>query len=111
MATLTIPTFEDPFFTMTLALEGRPYVFDFRFNQREAAWYFSIELEDGTPLASGIKVVCGIDLLKYRRDVRLPQGLLTAIASGDDTSPPGLLELGEDKRVSLTYFPSNELGT
>lgn len=109
MAVHAIPTFEDPFYSMTIALEGKPYVFDFRYNQREQLWHLSISLEDGTALATGIKIVCGVNLLGRYADIRLPPGLLTAIANGDEPAPPSLLELGEDKRVTLTYFTSDEI--
>ncbi len=108
MAVQTIPTFSDPFYDETISLEGQSYVFDFRFNQREGAWYFSIALPDGTELASGIKVVCRRELLHRFADVRLPRGLLVALANGEDSSPPGLDELGEDKRVTLLYFETGE---
>jgi hypothetical protein len=109
MPVLTIPAFEDPFYSMSVALEGRQYIFEFRYNQRETAWYFSVALENGTPLIAGVKVVCGVNLLKRAADVRLPPGLLSAVWNGDDDSPPTLTELGEDKRVTLTYITSDEL--
>jgi len=108
MAVQTIPTFDDPFYDMTVALEGQSYVFDFRFNQRESCWYFSIALPDGTELLSGVKVVCSREFLHRAADVRLPRGLLIAIPNGDDASPPGPSELGVDRRVTLTYFETGE---
>lgn len=108
MAVLNIPTFSDPFYTFTCALEGTVYVFDWRYNQREDAWRFSISLPDGTDLVSGIKVVCGKSLLKRTADVRLPAGLLMAISNNGDTSTPGLEELGEGKRVTLVYVTSDD---
>lgn len=108
MAVQTIPTFEDPFFDMTVSLEGQSYVFDFRFNSRLNSWYFAISLPDGTSLAGGIKVVCRRELLHRFADVRLPRGLLIAIPNGPDDSPPGLEELGDGKRVTLFYFETGE---
>lgn len=108
MAVQKLPTYTDPFYSYTIALEGRPYVFEFRYNQREDAWYFSVALPDGTDLVRGVKVVCGISLLKKAADVRLPPGMLTAIPKGEDDSPPGLEELGTTRRVTLTYITSDE---
>ncbi len=108
MAIQKIPTYSDPFYDMTVAIEGQSYVFDFRFNQRENCWYFSISLPDETELISGVKVVCRRELLHRAAEVRLPQGLLIALPNGADDSPPGLEELGVDQRVTLTYF---EVGT
>lgn len=101
---LAIPTSSDPFYTQITRLDGVAYELSFRFNQRELAWYLSIALEDGTELARGIKIVVGIDLLRRRKhDLRLPQGLLVAVTNTNDDSPPGLADLGIDRRVTLTY--------
>ncbi len=108
MAVQKIPTFSDPFYDMTVVIEGQSYVFDFRFNQRESCWYFSIALPDGTELLSGVKVVCRREFLHRAANVLLPRGLLIALPNSEDSSPPGLEELGVDKRVTLTYF---ETGT
>ncbi len=99
---------DDPFYAFTVNLGGRDYVFDFRYNQRENAWYFSIALPDGTELANGVKVVCRTSLIHRWSDVRLPPGLIMAIANGDDESPPGIGELGEDRRVTLCYLVPGE---
>lgn len=105
---LAIPTFDDPFYTVTTTLEGRAYVFDFRYNQREAAWYFSVSLEDGTELIGGVKVICGRNLLRRAADVRLPPGILAAVPNSADNSTPGLLELGAGRRVTLVYMTADE---
>ncbi len=103
-------TFEDPFYSMTSALDGADYLFEFRYSQREDAWYFSVSLTDGTALVSGVKVVCNRDLLSRFADSRLPAGMLVAASNGEDESPPGLEELGEGKRVELIYYTADELG-
>lgn len=110
MAVFVIPTFTDPFYTMTVALEGRDYVFEFRYNQREDVWYFSIGLPDGTTIAAGLKVVCRREFLHRIADVRLPRGTLLAVSNELplDESPPGLEELGEGRRVQLIYATSDE---
>lgn len=111
MSVQVIPTDTDPFYTQETSLDGVRYSLEFRYSQREKVWYLSIGLPDGTELASGIKVVCNFSLLKYRADVRLPPGLLVAVSSTPDDSPPGLDELGEDARVSLIYTPFADLAT
>jgi len=107
---VSIRTFSDPFYTQTTALDGVEYVLEFRYNQREDAWYFSISLPNGTLLAAGIKVICNIPLLRKWVDTRLPKGTLAALSKTKDTSPPGLNELGEDARVTLVYTSESELG-
>lgn len=109
MSIQSLRTFEDPFYTMTTTLDGSDYLFDFRYNQREDAWYFNISLTDGTLLVAGIKVVCNRSLLKRFADVRLPPGALLAFANTTDASVPGLTELGEERRATLLYYSASEL--
>ena len=103
MAIVSIRTFSDPFYTMTVPLDGTDYLFEFRFNQREACWYFDISLTDGTLLVAGVKVVCHRPLLRRFADTRLPKGILIAASNSEDTDPPGIDELGEGRRVELVY--------
>ena len=107
----SIRTFEDPFYTMTTVLDGTDYLFEFRFNQRESCWYFSISTTDGEALASGVKIVSERPLLRRFADVRLPPGILIAASNTTDKSPPGLTELGEDRRVTLIYSALGEVLT
>jgi hypothetical protein len=102
MAILVLPTYEDPFYSVTVPLDGKDFVFDFRYNQREQAWYFSLSAADGTRLLTGVKVVCSIPLIT-KADERLPRGLLVAVPQDTDDTQPHLLELGAGKRVQLTY--------
>lgn len=106
---VSLRTFTDPFYRMTTSLDGRDYVFEFRHNQREDSWYFSIYLPDGTLLVAGVKVVCNIPLLRKFSDSRLPQGLLVALSKTQDTSPPGIEALGEEGRVTLIYASPEEI--
>ena len=112
MSVSTLPTFEDPFYSYATTLEGKSYLLTFKYNQREECWYLSIYLSDLTPLATGIKMVPDVNLIQ-RADERLPPGFLfcTALLS-QNTTPPGLEELGEtDKRVVLVYVSSDEPAT
>lgn len=109
MAIVSLRTFSDPFYTCTVNLDGSDYLFEWRYNQREDAWYFDIALTDGTTLARGIKVVCLLPLLKRFADSRLPKGQLIAWPNTDSRKLPGLDELGEDRRVTLLYFDESEL--
>lgn len=105
----SLRTFSEPFYTMTCVLDGTDYLFEFRHNQREDCWYFSVATTDGEPLASGVKIVSDRFLLARFADVRLPPGRLVAISNTTDKSPPRLDELGEDRRVTLIYFTLAEL--
>lgn len=107
---LTIPTSSEPFYSITVVLEGKAYTFAFKYNQRGEFWSFSLLLEDGTSLTSGTKVVCGPNLLWRCADRRKPPGILLANpTTGATDEPPGLEELGIGKRVQLVYVTSDEL--
>jgi hypothetical protein len=103
-------TFDDPFYEMSTTLDGSDYIFEFRHNQREACWYFSIYLNDRTPLAEGVKITCNRNLLKGYAHHLLPKGILAAVPNTLDASPPDVDELGDGKRVSLIYYSESELG-
>ncbi len=107
MTVQIIPTDTEPFYTQETSLEGSAYSLEFRYSQREGTWYFSLGLPDGTELASGVKVMCNRPLLKRWADVRLPPGDILAVPNDGDDSPPGLEELGEGRRVTLLYLPSD----
>lgn len=103
MSTVALQTFADPFYSMTTTLSGSDFIFEFKYSQREACWYFDISLNDGTLLVAGVKVVCGVDLLARFADVRLPPGTLFAFPNSTDDSPPGLEDLGPEARITLLY--------
>ena len=100
-----IRTFATPFYTETVPLDGINYRLYFGYNQREDTWYLSIANDLGTDLLNGIKLVCGIDLLKRWHYIEgLPAGQLACISlSGTDDSPPGLNDLAAGARCQLTY--------
>jgi len=113
-----IPTAFDPdvpYYRQTSTIEGREYQLEFRYSVREAAWYMSLykpgqDSLDRVPLATGIKVVPKIDLLRrFVRADRLPPGELRAMPRGADGTIPGLVDLGEAQRVELVYYDSSEI--
>lgn len=109
MSVFTIPTFDDPFYDQVTDLDGTDYLLEFRYNQRENCWYLSISLQDETPLVTGIKLVCNVNLTGRVADHRMPLGVLMAVANNPDDSTPGMGELGVDKRVTLCYLDAQEV--
>lgn len=102
---IEIPISEDtPLYSERIGLDGRDFLFEFDWNDREGRWYLSIRGVDETPLALGIKVVANWPLLRRFSDPSLPQGsLFAADLSPENGESPTYLELG--KRVRLLYFP------
>jgi hypothetical protein len=107
---LIIPTREDPYYQQRTRIEGRDYVLNFAFNEREARWYLTIADEAGSPIATGIKLVANRRLLRpYRYDDRCPPGELVVSDISGDGSPPTQLEIGEGKRCELLYWTAAEV--
>lgn len=106
MATLLIPTVLDAeYWTQKTRLDGRDYLLRFSYNQRLDRYFLDLLDDEETPLVQGIRLVTNWPLLRhYRWDERVPPGELMAISLQTDVTPPRFGELGEGRRVELTYF-------
>ena len=109
MATKTIPTSVDPFYTQRTSLEGRDYILTFYWSTRESCWYLDISTESATQIVAGLKLVCHMPLLYRIASEDRPPGEMMVISKDDlDDSPPGLNDLAEDfGRCELVYFEKN----
>jgi hypothetical protein len=98
-----------PFQSRKVRLEGRDFILQLAWNQREAGWYLSILDEEATPLVMGLKVLANWRMLRqyYNWDPRVPPGEFVATDLTGGTEPPGLNELGVGLRCELTYFESS----
>lgn len=110
---ILLPTSEDPFYEQITTLDGKSYQFVFRYNQREARWYFDLrDVDLDEDIIKGVKVVPGTDLFRrIRHKENAPRGVLLAFVSEGTQSnqAPSLLELGLEKRVTLAYITPEEL--
>lgn len=88
-------------FSFRTTLASEEFVFAFRYNQREGAWYLSLYDTDVEPIVLGVKVVVGIPLFRGCVDARKPKGTLVAIDSTQQDLDPGLTDLGN--RVTLVF--------
>lgn len=94
-------------YSMQVVLDGLTYTMEFRWNTRDAAWFLDLATEDGTPVASGVRVVVGFPLCaRVTGANRLPGVLIARDTSGRGIGP-GLADLGD--RVKLLYFTRDEL--
>lgn len=98
-----VPTSFDPQYTQITAIDGTDYSLSLFYNTRQATWFLTIGEADGVPIVEGIPLVTGWDLLGAYRYLDIPKGVLAVIASGSDTSVPGIDELGEGLRTALYY--------
>jgi hypothetical protein len=110
---LSIPTLEDPYYTIRVRLDERDYTLEFYYATRSERWYLSLFDTEDNPLVCGLKLVTNVALLRsHHHKPEIPPGELIVTCSTLDKSPPKLQELGlldEGKRCTLTYFPRSEL--
>ena len=98
------------YYSFRTRLEGKEYNFTMQWSIRQERWYMTIADAENVNLLASVGVVCDFDLLRYgRHDERCPPGALLALDLTGDNLPPGLKELGVDKRVRLAYFPQEEI--
>lgn len=98
---------EGPHFRFFSELEGVSYSFEFRWNEREEAWFLTLGDGEGVPLVAGLRVVVDFDLLSYARGERVPSGYLFALDTQGEHIDPGFEDLG--RRVQMHYFTADEL--
>lgn len=94
---LTVP-FDAPDGTM---------VFEFRWNFRDASWYFNLSQEDGTRLVSGKRIVLGTYLGSRSRAPFFKRGVLVAIDTSNQGREAGFDDFGT--RVVLRRFTAQEV--
>ena len=113
MPVFVIQAAADPFFTTNPTLDGVEYSLRFTYNQREDAYYLSIENPaTNTDIISGIKIVTNFPLLQNKKGMPgMPPGDILAISNNSDDSPAGLGDLDEGGRITLYYFDSVFLAT
>jgi hypothetical protein len=94
---------DSPRYSIRTELDGARYLFDLEWNDRAAAWFFSISDAEGVPLVSGVRVVIDLPLLDGFSNAALPPGVLFAADSMNMDLDPGRTDLGD--RVQLVYTP------
>lgn len=103
---LILPLTSDPESDFEVELEGRSYIFRFRFNVRDGCWYFDLSTAEGVSLRAGVRVVLETPLLRGV-STELPPGQLFASDSTGKQVPPGADDLGQ--RVQVYYLTAAEL--
>lgn len=110
MSIQPIPTFDAPFYSEAVTLEGVSYRLSFAYSQRENTWYLSLADSANVDIYNGIKLTCLAPLLRKCADPRRPPGELAVFSSTADLSPPGLEDLvAGTGRCSLIYVTSDWL--
>jgi hypothetical protein len=93
-----------------VVLGGTTYNITFRFNTREARWYFDLYQEDNTPIKLGVKVMENQSLLfRYRLD-NFSGDIICIEVGNSESKYVGRDNLGIDKEYQLVYYTEEELG-
>lgn len=90
------------------AIGEETYVFDVRWNRRDACWYLDLFEADGTTAVfHGVKIVLGAHLGRMHRHRLLDQGAFVAHDTSGQLADAGFADLGT--RVLVFYVPADEL--
>lgn len=100
-------------------LDGIDYVLRIYHNARVGRWYIDIATEDGTPIASGRKLVTAWPIARLARDPRRPTGTIMVVDQEADIENGGLNAVrgdpafcnlgGESGKFLVVYFEAAEI--
>ena len=95
-------------FDQIVPLDGREYLLEFFWSEREECWYMHVSDQDGSPLAQLVRLVVDWPILRrFRTDPRMPPGLLFCPdLSGAGADIAARTDLGE--RVPLVYITADD---
>ena len=88
-------------------LDGVEFKLEFRFVDRDDAWYLTISDTDDVVLRAGIKVVLSWSLLRLWAGSEAPAGEIVSVNQGAIPAPPTLNQLGAE--VLLEYLDEAEI--
>ena len=93
-----------PFQSFQVDLDGVPFNFEIRWNERAPAWVMALRDAQGLVLREGIRLCLGTPLLPPQRPATFPAGELLLVEDEGEGVDPGENELGADARVRLVYL-------
>ena len=88
------------------SIDGRDYLLDFLWNDRNGTWTISLSKEDGTPLRSGIPITLQRPLFPAPT-LDMPRGTMVAIDLSNTSVEATLTDLGT--RVILKYYSLEQI--
>ena len=103
-----IPFKAFPDFTETIILDGVPYRLRFKWNHRGEFWTMRVSENDGTIIASGIRVVLNYEMISSYADLELPPGKLFVTDLGGVVKSIERLSLFSGT-LQLVYVAEDEL--
>src|SRR3990172_3141789 len=101
------------FYRFGTVLDGDPYIFDVRWNSRDAAWFFDLFELDETPIILGVKVVLGAYLGRTANHPLMNAGVIVARDVDGKDVEAGFDDIGthvEVRRYTLTEISAEIVG-
>lgn len=104
----SIPVPDQPHSEQSTVLDGVTYVLRFDWIERAGFWRLGLYTVGGDPIALGLSLVAGVDLLSpYRSDPRVPEGQLWVMSKAD----PGRTAWGRTAWLLYLTPTESEAGT
>lgn len=94
-------------YRFTTVIETKQYVFDVRWNTRDAAWYFDVLDADESPIVKSIKVVLGAYLGRLSHHPLFTNGVMVAVDLSGQELDATFDDFGT--RVAIQYIPVLDL--
>lgn len=108
MSTFIIPTSQNlPFYSQSVILDGQTFITQFKWNDRDSAWYFSLYTEAGEGIVVGSRICVETPLLRRVSSESAPLGEIIAHDTLNTDVDPAFEELGT--RVIMLYFDQEEM--
>lgn len=95
------------YYRFSTTIDGASYLFDVRWNSRDAAWYFDVLEADETPIAHGLKLVLGCYIGRRLPHPLVRDGVLVAVDLSGAAREATFDDLGT--RVVVEWIPVLEL--
>lgn len=95
------------FYEFEVELDGVEFRLEFRFNDRDDAWYLTILNTDDVVLRASLRIVLEWTLLRLWAEATRPDGEIVSVTQGKVSAPPTLNQLGGE--VVLTYLDAAEI--
>jgi len=96
-----------PYYENEVELDGVEYRLEYRYNDRDDAWYLTIRDAEDTLLRAGIRIVNSWQLLRLWAEATRPAGEIVSVNQGKVEAPPTLQQLGAE--VVLNYLDEAEV--
>ena len=95
-------------YRLAVPLDDTTYLFDVRWNSRDAAWYMDILTEAEVPIGSGLKLVLGAPIGKHNPNLFFREHTFTVIDTSGENRDAGYDDLGA--RVVVIHMLNSTIG-